>query len=202
MLSNIIVHLGLCVALALSAASTPAGSSLTKRHVLTCLDPTNAPIIQQGYLDAKAMSAFSTAYISARGTSDPLFTQYFKTNTATAVQAVFNAIALDNSVQGLGCPASCPSGSGVAVTDAAGDIDFCPSFYTFASTNAICTSSSSTLPLVRAGQVIAQLSKVLSNVGSKAGSCGDSAALSAADSLQNRASFSCFAVSVYKATQC
>ncbi|KDQ31697.1 hypothetical protein PLEOSDRAFT_1081187 [Pleurotus ostreatus PC15] len=68
-----------------------------KRAVNICSTSSRRTFIDASYSEAKTLASLGSSYISSRGTGDALYRAYWKTNSASSVTSILNAVANENS---------------------------------------------------------------------------------------------------------
>ncbi len=68
-----------------------------KRAVNICSTSSRKTFIDASYSEAKTLASLGSSYISSRGTGDALYRAYWKTNSASSVTSILNAVASENS---------------------------------------------------------------------------------------------------------
>ncbi|EEB92986.1 hypothetical protein MPER_08424, partial [Moniliophthora perniciosa FA553] len=74
-----------------------------KRAVVSCSNASQRSFIDASYTEAKALARTASSYITSRGASDSLFQAYYKTNSASTIANVFNAVANESGSRPLSC---------------------------------------------------------------------------------------------------
>uniref|UniRef100_A0A0W0FLS9 Methionine aminopeptidase n=1 Tax=Moniliophthora roreri TaxID=221103 RepID=A0A0W0FLS9_MONRR len=115
-----------------------------KRAVVSCSNTSQRSFIDSSYTEAKALARTAASYVTSRGASDSLFQAYYKTNSASSIANVFNAVASESGSRPLSCsdPYGVCTGGVIAYTViSTTNIYFCSIFYNEVTTSRLCSGT-------------------------------------------------------------
>jgi deuterolysin len=175
-----------------------------KRAVDTCTN-SNKSFIDSSYSEGKSLASVASSYIGSHG-ADSLFTSYYKTNTPSSIQAVFNNVANENSSsRTLNCSdpyAVCGNGVIAYTVISTTNIYFCSIFYNEVTTSRLCSDTSVASRNIRGGTVLHELTHATSGTTDVGYGCSFDQGLSASQAKSNADNYNCFATQVYASTKC
>ena len=166
---------------------------LEKRSRVLCEDSSQAEFLDNSLREAKALIFLAELYIVQRGVNDPVYKDYFGSNTAKSVLDNFDIILKEKSPSKLlscGDPkGQCTNGMGSYTLDNS-VVYFCPVFFTASyPSSKLCHGGTVDEKLVSGGFVISQLAYVFMGAKGIKGRCPDSRDLSNDDKLRNGANY-------------
>ncbi|KAF4583597.1 hypothetical protein EYR38_002352 [Pleurotus pulmonarius] len=177
-----------------------------KRAVNICSTSSRRSFIDASYTEAKTLASLGSSYISSRGTGDALYRAYWKTNSASSVTSILNAVASENSgSRTLSCTDSlgaCSGGVIAYTATATTNIYFCSIFFNEVANGNLCTGTSVASRNVRGGTTLHELTHAVGRTTDVGYGCAFDQGLSAAQSIRNADNFNCFTTQVYASTRC
>ncbi|KAK7037425.1 hypothetical protein VNI00_011176 [Paramarasmius palmivorus] len=159
-----------------------------KRAVSVCSNSSQKSFIDASYTEAKALARTASSYISSRGTSDSLFRAYWKTNSASSITSVFNAVANESGSRPLSCsdPYGVCTGGVIAYTViSTTNIYFCSIFYNEVTTSRLCSGTTVASRNIRGGTTLHELTHALSGTDDVTYGCSADQSLSAGNQRAN-----------------
>ncbi|KAF5364111.1 hypothetical protein D9756_000085 [Leucocoprinus leucothites] len=180
--------------------------SLNKRAVDICTTASRKSFIDASYSEAKTLASVSSSYVSSNGATDSLFRAYFKTNSASTVTRVLNAVASENSgSRTLSCVDSfgaCSSGVIAYTLISTTNIYFCGIFFNEVATSGLCSGTSVASRNVRGGTTLHEMTHATSGTDDIIYGCASDQGLSAGNQVANADNYNCFTTQVYQNTRC
>ena len=166
---------------------------LEKRTTVNCKDQSEAKLLKDSLVESRDLIFVVAFYIDAYTVNDPIYKDYFGSNTAESVLKGFGAIFNQQSsskVLACGDASERCSGSIASYTDDNQTLYFCPLFFLACyPADWLCKGASVDEEGVRGGIVISQLAYALMNAQEFKGGCSDSRDLPDEQKLINAANY-------------